>query len=203
MLSIIRLRKLVFSLILTMTLLKVNCQEQNNHIKVIVGGGYGYYFNTFSNVSNDDIAIYKPNFSAKLIWQPEYKLRIGIESGYYPIYSTSKFQTDNNTIQLTTHLDVIPFFFNISMVLHKNLEASFATGWASMKYFISSKNGRRGSVTGSTMSKYNILVGLNYYLPIGKRIDIGTEVKYLYLGKTLDNHMSVTISMSYKIFSWK
>jgi len=203
MFDIINVKRLFFTTLMILTLGEIKCQEANNHLKLIVGGGYGHYFNNLTNVSSIDMVANNPNLTTKLMWQAEHRLRVGIESGYYPIYTTSRIQTEYSSIELKTHLNVIPILLNISMVLFKNVEASFSTGWASMRYSILSDNASEGSISGTTMSKYNLMLGLTYYYPISKRIDLGTEIKYLYLSKTLDNHMSISISLSYKFLSWK
>ncbi|RPH27719.1 MAG: hypothetical protein EHM93_19085 [Bacteroidales bacterium] len=201
--SIISIKKAIAISFFLLRLCSVNSQEASNHIKLVLGGGYGHYINSLTNVSNNDINPNQPVFAAKILWQAEHRLRVGIESGYYGIYSTSRIQTDDKNIRLTTHFDVIPIFINISMVLHKNIEVSFSTGYAYMMYSISSKSKKRGPLTGSTMSRYNTVLGLQYNLPIGKRLEVGAEIKYFYLGKTFDTQMQATLNLSYKIISWR
>ena len=181
--------------------LNSNAQEQNK-LKISFGGGYGYYINTFTNVSGDNLMPYQPFLSTKLYWQTEYRLRIGIRTGYSRIYSVSRVQTDDISVRLQANLDVIPIFISISMSLFKNFEATFSSGYAFMIYSIKTGRKKTSSITGSALSKYNFAVGIQYNIPIGKRFDITPSVEYLYIGKTFDNQIYTSLNLSYRIFSW-
>jgi hypothetical protein len=178
-------------------------KDEVRSLKLTVGGGYGYYFNTFTNVLDQDVNNIKPAFYGKLQWQTEYRLRIGVESGYYFIYSTTRLQTDNKSVKLTSNLKVIPMLLSLSMKMTKHLELNFATGWASMIYSININKSTKNKVVGHTYSMSNYAAGFTYLIPLGKKIDIGAELKYLYLGKTDDHHVSAFLNLSYKIKNWK
>jgi hypothetical protein len=178
-------------------------KDEVRSLKLTMGGGYGYYFNTFTNVLDQDVNNIKPAFYGKLLWQTEYRLRIGLESGYYFIYSTTRIQTDNKSEKLTSNLKVVPIFLSLSMKMTKHLELNFATGWASMIYVININKSTKNKVIGHTYSMSNCAAGFTYFIPLGKKIDLGTEFKYLYLGKTDDQHISVFLNVSYKIKNWK
>jgi hypothetical protein len=183
--------------------LSAQIPEKYRSIKLMIGGGYGYYFNTFTNVLDQDVVNSRPVFSAKLLWQPEHRLRVGIESGYYFMYSTTRVQTDNGSDVLTTSLNVIPMFITFSMRIIDHFELNFASGWASMIYYVSVNKSKKNMIVGHMYSMSNFSAGCGYYIPLGKRFDLGAELKYLYLGKSDDHHMSFMINMSYKIFAWK
>ena len=178
-------------------------QEKFRSLKLALGGGYGHYFNSFTNVSDADVINNRPAFCAKLFWQPEYLLRIGIESGYYFIYSTTRIETDKGSEKLTSNLSVLPIFLSLSMKVVNHLELNFATGVADMIYTININKSKTNKVVGYTYSYSNFAAGLTYTIPLGKNIGIGTEFKYMYLGKTEDSHITLFISLSYKIVNWK
>jgi hypothetical protein len=173
------------------------------YMKLTIGGGYGYYFNTFTNVTDEDVVNYRPSVSARLLWQPEHRLRLGIESGLFYLYSTTRIQTDNSSEKLTTKLKVVPMFLSISMRVVNRFELNFGTGWALMVYTISLNKSTKDKITGNTFSMSNFAAGCSYYIPLGRKVDIGAEVKYLYLGKTDDYHISGMINFSYKFKTWK
>jgi len=181
------------------------CQrsEEFRSLKLVLGGGYGNYFNTFTNVSDQEVVNNRPSFCGKLLWQPEYRLRIGIESGYYMIYSTTRIETNNGTKKLTTNLSVIPIFLSLSMKVVNHLELNFATGLADMIYTININKSKTDKVVGHTFSMSNYATGFTYTIPLGKKIELGAEFKYMNLGKTEDSHISGLITISYKIFNWK
>jgi hypothetical protein len=173
-----------------------NTEAQENHLKLMMGAGYGHYFNSLSTVGNENISNNNPASTAKLIWQTEHKLRLGLESGYYFVYST----TSSNIETLNTRLSVIPMFLNVSMKVYKNFEVFFSTGYAAMLYKTESPG---VLITDNNLSEYNISLGVLYNLPINKSFDLFTEIKYLYIGNTFDNHVSGLIGVSYKFLTWK
>ena len=109
-------------------------EAKSRALKLTLGGGYGYYFNTFTNVLDENVKNSRPSFCGKLMWQPEYRLRIGFESGYYEIYSTTRIETVNSSQKLTTSLSVIPLFLSFAMKTTKHFDINFATGGAIMNY---------------------------------------------------------------------
>lgn len=178
-------------------------QDSSRCIKLTIGGGYGHYFNTFTNVLDEDVQVNKPSFSARLVWQPEHRLRLGIESGLTYMYSTTRIQVDGNSEKLTADLKVVPIFLSISMAVLKRLELNFGTGWASMVYTVRLNKSNKNKVTGTSFSMSNFTAGCSYYVPLGSRIDLGAEIRYLYIGKTDDYHVSGLINLSYKLKCWK
>lgn len=178
-------------------------REVYRSLKVELGGGYGNYFNTFTNVSDQEVVNHRPSFCGKLLWQPEYRLRMGIESGYYMIYSTTRIETTNGSRKLTTNLSVVPIFLSLSMKVINHVELNFATGWADLIYTININKSKTDKVVGHTYSMSNYAAGISFTVPLGKKIDIGTAFKYMYLGKTEDSHVSGLITLSYKMVRWK
>jgi hypothetical protein len=177
-----------------------NAQDNKNQLKLMAGLGCGHYFNTSFDIENEDIRNNNPNFNLKLLWQPEHRLRIGIESGYNTLYSTNKIQTDSGSLYLNSRLNIVPLFLTLSMQMYKHLEASFSTGYASLLYNIDSD--QMEAKTGNVMSKYNIAVGLLYNYPINNYLDIGSEIKYLYIGQTFDKQLSFSVNFSYRFLTW-
>ena len=178
-------------------------QEKSRSINLILGGGIGHFFNTFSNVLDEDVHNERPSFSGKLLWQPEYRLSIGIESGYYFMYSTTRIQTESGSEKLTSKLKVVPIFLSLSMNVINHLDINFGTGWADMIYTVNPAQSKADKVVGTTYSMSNYTTGITYSYPLGKKFKLGAEFKYLYLRKTNDSQVSLLLNISYKIFSWR
>lgn len=183
--------------------LNVQAQDSCRCIKLTLGAGYGHYFNTFTNVLDEDVKVNRPSFSARLVWQPEHKLRLGIESGLTYMYSTTRVQVDGNSEKLTTDLKIVPIFLSLSMAVVKRLEINFGTGWASMIYTVRLNKSDKNKVTGHSFSMSNFSAGFSYYIPLGRKVDLGAEIRYLYIGKTDDYHVSGLINFSYKLKCWE
>ena len=168
-------------------------------LKLTLGGGYGYYFNTFTNVFDEDVKNSRLSFYGKLMWQPEHRLRIGFESGNYEIYSTTRIETLSKIQKLTTSLNVIPLFLSFSLKTTKHLDLNFATGAAIMNYEVIVDKSEKNRIEGKTFSLSNFTSGFTLYIPLGNRFELGSEFKYLFLGKTHDSHVSAFLNLSYKI----
>jgi hypothetical protein len=168
-------------------------------LTLIIGGGYGHYFNTFTNVLDKDIKNNRPSLYAKLMWQPEHLLGIGLESGYYKFYSTTRIETGSSIQKLTTNLNVIPLFLSFSVKATHHLKVNFATGLALLDYTILVNKQKNGALSGQSLSMSDFTTGVSWFVPIGKRIEFGTEFKYMYLGKTADHHVSAFLNLSYNI----
>lgn len=194
---------LLFLLVIFPLLSDGQTQEKTRSVKLILGGGLGHFFNSFTNVSDEDVHNDRPSFCGKLLWQPEHRLSIGLESGYYFMYSTTRIQTDSGSEKLTSRLKVVPLFLSLSMNVIKNLDLNFGTGWAEMIYTVNPAQSKAEKVVGTTYSMSNYTTGFTYSHQLGKRLRLGAEFKYLYLRKTNDSHASLLLNISYKIFNWK
>jgi hypothetical protein len=170
-------------------------------LMLTIGGGYGHYFNTFTNVLDKDIKNNRPSLYLKLMWQPEHLLGIGFESGYYEFYSTTRIETGSSTQKLTTNLNVIPLFLSFSVKATHHLKVNFATGLALLDYTILVDKVKKGALSGQSLSMSDFATGVSWFVPVGKRIQFGTEFKYLYLGKTTDHHVSAFLNLSYNIIN--
>jgi hypothetical protein len=177
--------------------------EKTRSIKFTGGAGYGIFFNPYSNAPEYETKIIRPAFSGKLLWEPEYRLSIGVESGYYFIYSTNIKSENNSDEYMTTNLNVIPLFLTLSMKVINHLEVNFATGWASLIYLIKTNDSYENMTIGQLYSMSDFSAGISYYFPINKSVDIGAEIKYLYIGKTDNMHLSGFINISFDIVSWQ
>ena len=178
-------------------------QEKARSINLILGGGLGHFFNSFTNVLDEDVHNNRPSFCGKLLWQPEHRLSIGLESGYYFMYSTTRIQTNSGSEKLTSRLKVVPIFLSLSMNIINHLDINFGTGLADMIYTVNPAQSKAEKVVGTTYSMSNYTTGFTYSYQLGKKFRLGAEFKYLYLRKTDDSQASLLLNISYKIFNWK
>jgi hypothetical protein len=195
----------VFIIFFLMNSHQLDCQDvkASRSFLLTIGGGYGHYFNTFTNVLDKDISNNRPSFYARFMWQPEHLVGIGFESGYYEFYSTTRIETGTSSEKLTTNLNIIPLFISFSIKATKHLKVDFATGGALMEYTVLKNKSRKGSVTGTALSMSDFAAGIGWYTPLGKRFQIGAETRYMYIGKTADSHVSLSLNLAWKIFTNK
>ncbi len=193
---------LVLSLILSIQL-SAGEKDSSRSLKFIFGAGYGYYFNTIKTIRGEKFINVRPSFSGKLMWQPEYRVRIGIESGYYEFYSDSRIESGNNREKYTAKLNVVPLFLSFAMKMAKHIDINFATGGALLNFRVISGSPTAGMVRGETLSLSDFAGGVTWHTKLGSRFEAGSEIKYLYLGKTGDSHLSMFLNLGYKIIGRK
>lgn len=160
-----------------------------------VGGGVGWfhYINTLKvgagKVDNNQFG-----YTFRMMWEPEHRLAMGIESGYYTLYSIAKDSTSTNPLVGQAKLIALPLMLAIRMRILPNVYLSGGPGITIM-YTEASVLG--SSSQSSFMSLSNLHVSGMYRKRIGERLDIGVEAKYLYFGKTEDYGFSLQVVGAY------
>lgn len=197
----IKIRSLLAAVILMLTAGTLAGQSGSRSLKLIVGTGYGHYFNTFTNVQDEDIMNNRLCISARLMWQPEHLVGIGFESGYYQFYSTTRIETGTSSQKLTTSMNVVPLFLCLSMKATPHFRVNIGTGGALMNYRIQTNKSAKGVMTGQVLSMADFTAGCSWFIPAGKRFEFGTEFKYIYIGKTSDHHVSAMLTVAYSIIN--
>lgn len=166
-----------------------------------VAGGYGYYLKSFVSTADEKSNLIRPGMRFRLIWQPEYRLRLGLESGYTSFYSVSKPVTVNNH-EIRSDLGVIPLFLYFGMNVYKNFDLTFSTGGSLLKYKIADSYSGANS-GGRVLSFSNFNAGIQWHRPLSERVGAGAGINYLFIGKTRDSHLSVEVSLSWKLLEKK
>ena len=192
--------KLVVSLFFIMGCVKCFSQEIDSfrHVQLTLGPALGHYFNSMVNVRNTDMKANLPGCLAKIMWKPEYRLKFGIQSGYYYIYRSSAISTDSGFANFRSDLRVVPVLFEISMNIWKGLELSLSTGYC----ILSSMSGGDPKLkTAVSMANYSF--GTSYNLRINEKFQLGTGINYMFIGKTEDHHLSFVMSLTYNVWSIK
>ncbi len=185
------------AILLTMLLLSsvfANAQEKKPYNWSLGGGaGWFHYINTMKaevGQINSDHA----GYTFRLMWEPAHRLAMGIESGYYTVYSVNKDSTLNNPLTGQAKLIAVPIMLSFRMRIFPNF---FVSGGPGITIMYSEASAFGSSSQSSFMSLSNLHVSGLYRRRIGKRFDIGAEVKYLYFGKTEDYGFSFQLVGAY------
>ncbi len=128
--------------------------------------------------------------TVRLMWYPNYRLRLGIESGFINFYSYS---IKNGNIPGKVSVNAIPLLFVWSMqvVRRVNVYAGFGT------YFLSTHLNYQGQVN----SKAFVLgsnIALSYTQPISKNLGIAAEAKWMNAFETKDYALGLQVQMIWK-----
>jgi len=164
-----------------------------------LGGGYSY------NVSSFDYefdGLNRGGFQGyiRVMWQPEYELRGGLEFGYTGVYSVeeSDIQTFYGTTDLNTHVYAYPLMMVFSMSIVKNWEVTIGTGFG----FSVVKNESFGQSSFSSDVASSSMISTGYYFPVGKDTRLGGEFRFTALPKYEDYLVTLSLSFAYKFLEY-
>ena len=154
-------------------------------VSVTVGTGISHYINTLQNDPNRSGL--KQNFSCssfRFMWEPEHRLSLGVETGYYKVYEVQLLESKQVN---TASLSVIPVLFRVQMRVFKRFFASAATG---VSFHHASVNALGNQSESETMAFSNLQFSAGYIYPITKQFGLGLEAKFLSENKTEDMILS-------------
>lgn len=160
-----------------------------------VGAGLGWfhYINTLdigAGLANTDHV----GYTFRFMWEPEHRVSIGLESGYYTVYSLDRPASGSipgGTAKLTT----IPLLLSFRIRVLPNFYLSGGPGMAIMYSNVSVLGNTAES---SFLSMANLHVSAMYRKQISERFDLGGEVKFLNFGKTEDYGYSIQVVGAYR-----
>ena len=145
--------------------LTVLCQDSSvikkHRFVVYVGMGPSYYFN---NIVTGKSHINEWNYevAARIMWEPEHRLSLGIESGYNRLYTASG--TGQENVHLVT--SAVPIQFVVCMNVIKEWYISFSTGPSIVSNKVHSET--YGDFNGSSISLADLSGSIEYKFDLKK-----------------------------------
>ncbi|MEO6548607.1 MAG: hypothetical protein ABIN94_11430 [Ferruginibacter sp.] len=162
-----------------------------------IGGGASQYT---ANINTQPIGLQtnihrmSPVGTIKVMWHPQYRLRIGIESGFISFYS---YNLKNGNNRGDVSLSGIPLLITMSMPIIKRLE--FSAGFGS--YFLTTRLNYLGKVKSSSRS-LGSNIALAYLQPISKNVGLCAEAKWIDAFQTKDHGVSLQVQMRWRFIEW-
>ena len=165
---------------------------KKHHFAIYLGIGPSYYFNNI--VSGKDL-INEFNYSVdvKLMWEPEHFLSIGIETGYYRLY-TAKSSGQGNVHIATI---AVPIQTVVSMKLVKALYFDLALGPSLIYNNVHSD--LYGDFNGNSVSLADLSGTLEYKVDLKNRFKIGLASKFFYSSHLNDKNLALLVRIGYKL----
>ncbi len=133
--------------------------------------------------------------TVRLMWYPNHRLRVGIESGYMQFYS---YRVKNGTIPGSVSLEAIPLLVVWSMPIVKRV--SIFAGFGS--YILISHLNYQGAVK-SRATVLGSNIAMSYTLPLSPVLGIATEAKWMNAFETKDGCVSLQVQLVWKFIQWK
>lgn len=187
------MRTLILIIAFSAVHLAGNAQEEKpRNWSVGAGLGWFHYINTLdfgANLAATDHA----GYTFRFMWEPEHRLSIGLESGYYTIYSIDRPPSGTDpggSAKLTS----VPILLSFRM---RVLPDFYVSGGPGLAIMYSNVNVLDNEASSSFLSLANFHFSAMYRKTISDHFDLGAEAKFLNFGKTEDYGFSLQIVGSY------
>lgn len=151
-----------------------------NHYSLAVGVGWVHYVNTLE-IGSEKASINSAGVGLKFFWEPEHRLSLGLETGYYHLYTVKN--TTYSDMKGQASMSAVPLLLNIRMRIVDNFYLSTGAGLAIM---INKVSGIDKSISTNILSMSNFQASASYIYPLSKRWNVGGEFKVVTFGKTAD-----------------
>jgi hypothetical protein len=164
-------------------------EQKNRRYAVYLSAGPGYFFN---NVQTGKNLVSEFNYQAglKFLWEPEYFLSIGFETGYYKLYSAKG-------KDVSIENSAVPVHFVMSMNIIKAYYFDLSVGPS----FLSNKvhSDTYGDFDGSFVSLADFSGTFSYKFKWKGRFRLGMGARFFYSSHTNDKTLSLLFIGGYKL----
>jgi hypothetical protein len=168
-----------------------DAQLKKRRFAIYAGIGPNYYFNnlvTGKKLVNE----FNYSFMTRFMWEPEHLLSVGIETGYYRLY------TLNTSAPTQAHIanSAIPIQIVLSMKFLKTFYFDFSMGQSILLNKVNSDT--YGNFDASTLSVADFAGTLGYRHRFKSRISVGAEAKFFYSTGFDDRNIALIFVGGYK-----
>ena len=165
-----------------------------SHFTLAIGVGWSHYFANMDLVPARNVQKEFIGTSMRFMWEPEYRLSLGLETGFYRIYRVDSTLSAEYTMD--SRMYVVPLLLVIRMRIVDNFYFSVAPGLA---FQFSQISGIGDKVQSHMLSLSNFEACASYLYPLSKHMVLGGEARVFYIGKTNDYIMSLNAVFAVKL----
>jgi hypothetical protein len=126
------------------------------------------------------------------MWEPEHFLSLGIETGYYRLYSLNVSQPENASISN----NAIPIQIVVSMKFLQSFYGNFSLGQSILLNKVSTAT--HGNFDAQSFSPGDFTATLGYKFKTAGRFSLGAETKFFYASRANDCSLAVVLVGGYK-----
>lgn len=175
--------------------LDAHCQEKTHRWTLYGGIGPNYYFNNLE-VAKNFVNEVNYSFVARLMWEPDYRLSLGFETGYNRLYSINT--TGPVVGDVVINNAVIPIQLVVSMRFWDDFYGSFNVGQGILLNRVTASN--IGNFDANVVSLGDFALTFGYRRDITNRWRIGAELKGYYSSKLDDKNLSLVFMGGYRLW---
>lgn len=169
--------------------------KKKQSFAVYVGGGLAQYVSPIPDAPvNLENKITKSSVAGtiRIMWQPGFRLNLGIESGYTNLYS---YHVKNGNSNGNVSVNAVPLLIVWSMPIVKRVAIFAGLG----SYVLTTHLNYNGAVKSKTTS-LGSNIALTYTQPISKNLGIAAEAKWMNAYVTKDDVLSLQVLLVWKFF---
>jgi hypothetical protein len=184
---------LIFFTLVVFSQQKDSVKVRMNHYTLTIGAGWTHYIN---NLENGDQKI-QNNFagvSFKFFWEPEHRLSLGLESGYYKLFKVTNQINTDTSVQIDRA--VVPLLLLVRMRIVDNVYLGAGMGIA---IITNTASGVSQKIVTKTNSLSNFELSGSYIYPLSKHWRIGGEFKGFHFGSLNDWMYSVQALCAFRL----
>ena len=163
-----------------------------NHYSFAVGTGWTHYINNLEN-GDDDIRQNFAGVSFKFFWEPEHRLSLGLESGYYKLFKTTHQVNTDTTLEVNR--TVVPLLLLVRMRIVDNVYLGAGFGMALLN---NKASGANQEITTKTTSLANFELTGAYIYPLSRPWQVGGEARVYRFGSLEDWMLSVQAMCAFR-----
>ncbi len=166
--------------------------DKPTRFSLTLGGGWTHYFDNLDN-GNQNLSKDFAGYSFLFFWEPEYRLSLGVETGYYTLF---KLQSKaNSTLKGDISRQVIPMLMLVRMRIVDDFYLSTGFGFARLTNS-ATENGQK--IVTNTLSLSNYQLSASYIYPLSTHWQLGGEFKMYDFGAYDDWMYSVQLLCSFR-----
>lgn len=162
--------------------------KKNRHFVFYGGIGPNFYFNNLV-LGKNEVNAFNYSFVGRIMWEPEYRLSIGLESGYNRLYTIHT--TDVHIINSSVPIQVV-----VSMKFLKTFYGNFSYGRSILVNKVSSNN--YGNFDATAVSLADVTLTVGYKRKLNERISLGAETKFYHASKANDENLALVFMCAYQ-----
>jgi len=191
--------KLIIGLLICCSPLSLLAQTNSNgpvkirKFSLYAGAGPSIYFNNLILAKNY-VHELGYSFSGRIMWEPEHLLSLGIETGYYRLYSVS----DKLHPGIKISNVAIPIQLVVGMKFLKSFYFNFSSGQSILLNKVDTPE--HGNIDGTSFSLGDFAGSLGYKHKLkNDRVSIAVETKFFYSSKLNDKNIALLFMVGYAL----
>jgi len=186
-----------FSLISVLLLFSLTAMSQQmrrvSGISIYATAGPNYFLNNFQEFRKKVNTI-NYNVSVRVMWEPGYKVSLGLKTGYYKIYTVSFAGARANA---NFDLSAIPIQLFVQTKIAKNFYAFYGMGPTVCFNTMQASNGETINATFTSFA--DMSAGFGYQKSINKKLLLGTELEYFHSSKSAENILTLALVAGWRL----